>query len=571
MVDSLLTAIVRADGDALVMHVGEKPYVVAPSGPVELSSRPLTLEAVAGMLGQLLPADARRALDELGATEHDLDPSPVAGDERFTVVAARGGNDIWIEIRRHRDAFREGQGAAEPVVPAAAPESPTALEGLALVAEPVERPAAPPAAGPEPAPMPESASSRGPEPEPSPMPQPPAPAPFEAARQAVILPLARNPVRPEVSMPSSAEPQTAGPERLLRLAAARGATTLYLVSGLRPSIRVDGGVATLDGESPLTTADVESLLLDLAPEEAREALQQGCVAEWASDVPGAGRFRCQSFRDHRGPGGVFQLVASRPATVEQLGLSREVQSLCAEPDGLVLVAGSRSSGKSTLLSALVDCINRTRDDYVVTVEAQVAFAHESRGCLVSQREVRGGGDEVAAAVSAALRENPDVLVIEDMRSPAVVAVALDAMEAGRLVLAAVPAGTATAAVGRIVEQFPAERRERVQRMLADGLRGVVAQALVRKSGGGRIAAREVLLNTPVVAGLIAGGRTNQLPAAIDNGRKVGMVPLSDALAAFVQSGIVEAKDAYEQAPDRQAFLAALRRDGVDTSFVEKRA
>jgi twitching motility protein PilT len=678
VVNSLLSAIIRADGDALVMHVGEKPYVVAPSGPVELSSRPLTFEAVLGMLGQLLPGDRRHALDELGAIEHDLPRSSVAGDERFTVVAARGGNDIWIEIRRHRgedlveaarpvaaeapavepvSAVEPASGVAAPPEPAepspqpepvaAAPVVPTEAEAVAaepvaaLEPEPIAAPpvvpaepeavAAEPVAAPEPEPI--AAPSVVPaEPEPvaaapvapvesEPAARPPVakpevepeaepfadfpvlPAPalggFAASRPArpsagppaqplrgaeaargqadaassptVIVPLARNPIRPETPLQPAAPVQIAGLERLLRLATARGANTLYLMSGLRPSVRLDGEVKAFDGEPVLTAPEVESLLLDLAPERTREALEKGLDTEWMSDVPEVGRFRCQSFRDHRGPGGIFRLIASRPATVEQLGLSREIQSLCAEREGLILVAGPRSSGKSTLISAFVDLINRTRSDYVITIESQVGCAHESRGCLVSQREVRGRSDDVAAAASAALRENPDVLVIEDLRSPEVLALALEAMEAGRLVVGAVPAHTATAAIGRILDQFPADRRARVQLMLAEGLRGVVSQVLVRKSGGGRVAAREVLLNTSAIASLIAEGRISQLPAAIDSGRKLGMVPLNDALAAFVQSGVVDVKDAYRMASDRQGFLAVLRREGVDTSFVEKRA
>lgn len=591
MVNSLLTAIVRADGDALVMHVGEKPYVVAPSGPVELSSRPLTLEAVAGMLGQLLPADTRRALDELGAIEHDLPRSPVASGERFTVVAARGGNDIWIEIRRHRapSPAETPKAAGPPAAAVARPEPAAEVEVPLELEAPVARreivvpvttetrpeivssaPVLPsPALGAFTASRPARPTAAAAPPPPHAADEQRAPASTEFG-QAVILPLARNPVRSDAAQPTPSL-QLAGLERLLRLATARGANTLYLMSGLQPSIRVDGGIAALDGEAVLTAPEVESLLLDLAPERTREALQKGLDTEWMSDVQNVGRFRCQSFRDHRGPGGMFRLITSRPASVEHLGLSREIQSLCAEPEGLILVAGPRSSGKSTLISAFVDLINRTRSEYVITIESQVVCAHESRGCLVSQREVRGDSGEVAAVVSAALRENPDVLVIEDLRSPDVVALALDAMEAGRLVIGAVPAHTATAAIGRILDQFPADRRERVQLMLAEGLRGVVSQVLVRKTGGGRVAAREVLLNTSAIASLIAEGRISQLPAAIDSGRKLGMVPLNDALAGFVQSGVVDVKDAYRKAFDRQAFLAVLRRDGVDTSFVERRA
>jgi twitching motility protein PilT len=621
VVNSLLTAILRADGDALVMHVGEKPYVVTPLGPVELSSRPLTLEGVAGMLAQLLPEERRRALDELGAIEHDLPLSPVTGRERFTVVAARGGSDIWIEIRRHRaassDQVREAAALPAPAVPA--PEATGEVEVPLDVEQPAagSEIAAPAMPAPEstgevevPLDVDEPAATREPDapappidarPEQVPLP-PVLPSPAlgafavsrparqtsaalppsraadvqrapEAAESgpAVVLPLARSPIRADAPAQPATSPQIAGLERLLRLATARGANTLYLMSGLRPSIRLDGEISAFDGEPVLTAAEVESLLLDLAPERTREALEKGLDTEWMSDVPNVGRFRCQSFRDHRGPGGMFRLIASRPASVEQLGLSRELQALCAESEGLILVAGPRSSGKSTLISAFVDLINRTRADYVITIESQVACAHDSRGCLVSQREVRGDSGEVAAAVRAALRENPDVLVIEDLRSPDVVALALDAMEAGRLVIGALPAHTATAAIGRILDQFPAERRDRAQLMLADGLRGVVSQVLVRKTGGGRVAAREVLLNTSAIASLIAEGRISQLPAAIDSGRKLGMVPLNDALAGFVQVGIVDVKDAYRKASDRQGFLAVLRREGVDTSFVERRA
>ena len=409
----------------------------------------------------------------------------------------------------------------------------------------------------------------------------PPPQPMSEARdqsstqaeqnQAVVLPLARNPVRPDTPQRPSPPPRIAGLDRLLRLAAARGATTIFLMSGGRPSVRVDGEIVALDGEPILLASEVESLLLDMVPERNREALRNGVGTEWMSDVPDVGRFRCQSFRDHRGPGGIFRMISTRPNSVDQLGLSREIQGLCAETEGLVLVAGPRSSGKSTLITAFVDLINRTRNDYVITVESQIACVHESRGCLISQREVRGNGEELSAAVRAGLRENPDVLVIEDLRSPKVIALALEAMESGHLVIAAMSAHTSTTAIGRILDQTPPERREQVQLMLAEGLRGVVSQVLLRKAGGGRVAAREVLLNTSAIASLIADGRISQLPLALDSGRKYGMVPLNDALAGFVQSGVVDVKDAYRQAFERQAFLAVLRREGVDTSFVERLA
>ncbi len=390
-------------------------------------------------------------------------------------------------------------------------------------------------------------------------------------RHAVVLPIARHQVRGDQSARFTPSLHATGIERLLRIAAARAASTLYLTSQSRPSIRVDGEISAIDGESVLSEGDVESLILDMIPERNREALRSQAGTEWMCDVADVGRIRCVTFRDHRGPGGIFHMIPARAISAEQLGLSREIQGLCAEADGLVLVAGPRSSGKSTLISAFVDLINRTRSEYVITIENQIKFVHENRGSLVSQREVRGDRNEVLKVARAALRENPDVLVIEDFGSPEIVTLALDASQSGHLVIGSLTGHTATDAVDRIIDETPPERRAKVQLGLAENLRGIVSQALLRKSGGGRVAAREVLLNTSAVATLIAEGKTSQLPMAIDSGRKHGMVALNDALVAFVQRGIVDSREAYRQAADQQGFLALLKRQGIDTSFVERLA
>ncbi len=570
---SLLSAIVRADGDALVMHVGERPYVVAASGPVELSSKPLTVEVVTGMLNQLLPAEARHALDDLGAVEHELPDSPAAGADRYTVVAARGGDDIWIEVRRHRRMER-------PRVPERPVMSPFDEE---IEAEPARAPEPPPAplrAEPPPPRLParaeraaEPAREAIVEPRVSPAPEAAAPPPLLEPEPppAVVLPLTRTQVRSEPQARHTASARVAGLDRLLRLAAARGATTLYVTAQAKPSLRVDGEIEVLEAEEPLSAPEVEALLMDLAPERTRQALRSGEGTEWVAEVPEVGRVRCMSMRDHRGPGGIFRLISARALTAEQLGLSKEIQGLCAEPEGLVLVAGPRASGKSTLVGACVDLVNRSRNDYVITIETQITHVHESRSSLVSQREVRGDADELTTVARAALRENPDVLVIDDLRAPGIVGVALEAVEAGHLVIGVVSAHTSESAISRLIEQFPPDRRPQVQTMLAEGLRGVVAQVLLRKAGGGRVAARELLLNTPPVANLIAEGRIAQIPLALDSGRRHGMVPLNDALVGFVQSGVVDAREAYRKACERQAFLSVLRREGLDTSFVERLA
>lgn len=570
---SLLSAIVRADGDALVMHVGERPYVVAASGPVELSSKPLTVEVVTGMLNQLLPVEARHALDDLGAVEHELPDSPAAGADRYTVVAARGGDDIWIEVRRHRRMERTR-------VPERPVMSPFDEEIEAEPARALEPPPAPLRAEPPPRRPParaeraaEPASEAIVEPRVSPAPEAAAPPPLLEPEPppAVVLPLTRTQVRSEPQARHTASARVAGLDRLLRLAAARGATTLYVTAQARPSLRVDGEIEVLEAEEPLSAPEVEALLMDLAPERTRQALRSGEGTEWVAEVPEVGRVRCMSMRDHRGPGGIFRLISARALTAEQLGLSKEIQGLCAEPEGLVLVAGPRASGKSTLVGACVDLVNRSRNDYVITIETQITHVHESRSSLVSQREVRGDADELTTVARAALRENPDVLVIDDLRAPGIVGVALEAVEAGHLVIGVVSAHTSESAISRLIEQFPPDRRPQVQTMLAEGLRGVVAQVLLRKAGGGRVAARELLLNTPPVANLIAEGRIAQIPLALDSGRRHGMVPLNDALVGFVQSGVVDAREAYRKAYERQAFLSVLRREGLDTSFVERLA
>jgi twitching motility protein PilT len=330
------------------------------------------------------------------------------------------------------------------------------------------------------------------------------------------------------------DPTLSGLERLLRVSSARGASTLYLSSESRPSVRVDGELQMLDGEPVHVARDVESLLLTLMPERSHEALRTGAATEWICDLEGVGRVRCMSFRDQRGPGGVFRLMPTRSVSADQLGLPKQVQALAIEPEGLVLIAGPRSSGKRTMMSAFVDLMNRTRRDHIITIEREINIQHERGNSFISQREVRGSDEDVLAAARAAMREDPDVLVIEDLRTGALMNVALEAAAAGRLVVGGFSAHTATGAIDRIIDWYAPEYRRQVQMALAASMRGVIAQVLLRKIGGGRLPAREVLLNTPAVSSVIAEGKTSQLPMAIEGGRRYGMMPLNDALVGLVQ-------------------------------------
>ena len=624
LVDSLLSAIVRADGDALVMHVGERPYVVTQGGTLDLSTHGLNLGAMTGMLQQLLPADAQNSLEEFGAVEHKL---PSVGEDRFTVVAARGGDDIWIEIRRRRGA--PAAAALAPVVeplspvvelklvqqedPATAygdttPPEPVAVSEppapLLIIAAPVEAP--PPVELVEPA-EPELVTAEAPmsleellpvdEPVAEVTPiklvaaaeipvEEPPPAflvstasldPPESARPAVeraepgvVLPMTRT-VRlegpPRVMSPS----RSSTVERLLRLAAARGASSLFLTAESRPYIRAEGDIRLLDGEALLSKAEVEAAVMEIVPEEVQDSVGGGEATEWIAELPELGRIRCTSFRDHRGPGVVFTMIATRAATAEQLGLPREVQALATEAQGLVLVAGSRGSGKSTLMSALVDLVNRQRAEYVITLERQIRLVHDNRAALVSQREIRGGADEALVAARAALRENPDVLVVDDLSSPQMVPLLLEAAADGLLVFVSITAPSTADALERLIDLAPAEMRISIQASMAESFRGAVAQVLLKKTGGGRVAAREILLATAAVTRLIGDGQLGQLPLALESGRRHGMVPMTDVLVGLVQAGVVDVREAFRKTHDRDRLLSGLKREGVDTSVVERLA
>src|SRR5436190_2017418 len=613
VVPSLLRAIIRVDGEALVMHPGDKPYVVSPTGQIELADKGLTLEAVDGIVGQLLSAESRDALDEFGAVQYELPVHDEFPSDRFTIVAARGGDDLWVEIRRRRavendvvpDEFFAASSTARAETPseesAEDDRVPMELVGRGGVADAAYTSPAMGSVRDETLTLPRTPPEIGPSPQtwtrivpPRPAAAPPSVPPVAAVEPprldtdksaearsakaeaprpepAVVLPMARKPVRPEYAPPPFSDPTMAGLERLLRLAAARGASTLYLSTGARPSVRVDGELEALEGEAELTSRDVESLLLTLMPDRSHEALRTGAASEWICEIEDVGRVRCMSFRDHVGPGGVFRLMPARTLSVDQLGLPKQVTQLAIEPEGIVLVVGPRSSGKRTLMAALVDHVNRTRRDHVITVEREISVVHQRGSSFISQREIRGTDDDLMNAARAALREDPDVLVIEELRTGGLMNVALEAAASGRLVIGGFPAHTATAAIDRIIDLYSPEYRRQVQLALADNLRGVVVQVLLRKIGGGRTPARELLLNTAAVSGVIAEGKTSQLPMAIEGGRRHGMMPLSDSLVGLVHHGRVDAREAYRHASDRAGLIAAFKRQGIDTSFVEKLA
>ena len=264
---------------------------------------------------------------------------------------------------------------------------------------------------------------------------------------------------------------------------------------------------------------------------------------------------------------MFRVIPNQIRTAEEMGLSQEVQNLCYLTKGLVVVTGPTGSGKSTTLAGLVDLINRTRTDHIITIEDPIEFVHPSKKCLVTQRQVGVHTRSFKHALRAALREDPDIILVGEMRDLETVSIAIETAETGHLVFGTLHTTTASSTIDRIIDQFPADRQSQVRVMLSESLRGVIAQTLCKKIGGGRVAAREVLLSIPAVSNLIREGKTFQIPSIMQTNRKGGMVTLNDALMELVDAKLVEPKEAYMKSVEKQGILAALKAKRYDVSFL----
>jgi len=260
-------------------------------------------------------------------------------------------------------------------------------------------------------------------------------------------------------------------------------------------------------------------------------------------------------------GGVFRIIPAKMTTAEQLGLSPAILGLCDLSKGLVVVTGPTGSGKSTTLCGMVNYINTRREDHIITIEDPIEFVHDNYKCLVNQREVHNHTESFKDALRAALREDPDILLVGEMRDLETISIAIETAETGHLVFGTLHTTTAASTVDRIIDQFPADRQQQIRVMLSESLKGVIAQTLLPKKGGGRVAALEVLIVTPAISNLIREGKTFQIPSAMQTGRTHGMVMLNDSLFEHVQNGTVEPLDAYIRAVDKPGFEAMLTRGG----------
>jgi twitching motility protein PilT len=336
-----------------------------------------------------------------------------------------------------------------------------------------------------------------------------------------------------------------------------GASDLHLAAGQKPKWRIDGSIREVPGAPMLGPTSAFDLIAPLVEERYGARFKETNDVDFAYRIASGERFRVNLFRDTNGTGAVLRHIPSKIPTLATLGMPDVVARFCEQPKGLVLVTGPTGSGKSTTLAAMVDLINETRDDHILTLEDPVEFVHPSKRCHVNQREVGSHTVSFGKALRAALREDPDIVLVGEMRDLETVSLAIETANTGHLVLATLHTSTAPLTIARVVSMFPPEEQEQMRATLSDVLRGVICQNLCRRIGGGRVAALEVMVVNAAIANLIRENKTNQIPSAMQTGKALGNVLLNDSLMALVKEGKCEPAEALSKAVDKADLAKRL--------------
>ncbi len=345
-------------------------------------------------------------------------------------------------------------------------------------------------------------------------------------------------------------------EELLEQTVARGASDLHVTVGTPPVLRVHGRLERLDEHDSLTRDEAERLLYGVLSSEQQKELETRRQVDMALSVPGLARFRVNVYFQRQSLGAAFRLIPSELKSVEELGLPKALNEFALKPRGLVLVTGPTGSGKSTTLAALIDEINRTRRDHIMTIEDPIEFLHRHKSCVVNQRELGADAQSFAMALKAALRQDPDVILVGEMRDLETISTALTAAETGHLVFATLHTQDAPQTVDRVIDVFPAHQQQQIRVQLATSLQGVVTQQLVPLvRGQGRTVAAEIMVATPAVRNLIREGKVHQIYSAMQAGARFGMRSMDQSLAELVRAG----KITFEVAVERAANADDLRR------------
>jgi twitching motility protein PilT len=351
-------------------------------------------------------------------------------------------------------------------------------------------------------------------------------------------------------------------DRLFRLMVERGASDLHLSADEVPMLRKDGDMVRIEETAQVGPKEMMELLLPIMPPDNQKQFEEENDTDFAYEIERLARFRANVFRDRKGPGAVFRTIPADIITAEQLNLSQAIQDLAHLHKGLVLVTGPTGSGKSTTLAALIDLVNRVRSGHIITIEDPIEFVHPNKKCLVNQREVGVHTDSFKRALRAALREDPDIILVGELRDLETISIAIETAETGHLVFGTLHTTTAYSTVDRVIDQFPPDRQEQIRVMLSESLKAVISQTLCKKIGGGRVAALEVLIANTAVANLIREGKTFQIPSIMQTGKKLGMVLLSEALLNLVKAGTVEPDEAMSKAVDKTTLKALFTQNQI---------
>jgi twitching motility protein PilT len=529
--DPFVDALLREHGDQLYLLPDEHVTLMKDGKTRRVSKQPLTDQTIHALMLEVAPPEAADKIDH--QTEAEFEYAVSQGLVRVRIVPEMGRLTAVISTIRHTPAGEKAASNGAPISPPLPP---------------------PPSPAPAPAKPPRASS--------------PVTAPRAAVPVVELRPRA-TPVAGGAPPVDSTAPQYQAAEHklvtLLKTLVQSGSSDLHLRVGEPPVFRTQGEIKRQSGVA-LSVEDLEPLLLSIMPERNRAEWKQAGDTDFAYEIPGLARFRVNGARDRKGPVAVFRVIPAKVVTVDEMGISEEVQRLCYLTKGLVLVTGPTGSGKSTTLCALIDLINRTRTDHIITIEDPIEFVHENKKCLITQRQVHVHTDSFKTALRAALREDPDILLVGELRDLETIAIAIETAETGHLVLGTLHTTNAASTVDRIIDQFPADRQAQIRVMLSESLRGVISQVLCKKPNGGRVAAREILLTTPAISNLIREGKTFQIPSLIQTSRKLGMVTLNDALIELVEKRQIDPDEAYRRAVEKAGLLASLKAKGLKVSL-----
>jgi len=345
------------------------------------------------------------------------------------------------------------------------------------------------------------------------------------------------------------------------------ASDLHLISGQQPVLRIRGDLERVKYKV-LDDDELRSMLYEITAEEKIKIFEETGDLDFSYEIPGLGRYRANYFRQKNGIGAVFREIPEEILTVQQLGLPPVVSKLAMLPRGLVLVTGPTGSGKSTTLAAVIDEANRKRKDHILTIEDPIEFVHKSKGCVVNHREIGTHTNTFASALRAALREDPDIILVGEMRDLETIRLAIEAAATGHLVFSTLHTTSAAKTVDRIIEVFPTGEQAQIRSTLADGIRAVISQALFKRIDiKGRIATLEILIATHAVRAMIRESKTHQIPSAIQTGKKYGMQTLDDAIMAHLQAGRISPNEAYMKCVDKEKFKSYLTEPPADFTEV----